>query len=125
MQVSGAGDSQALAVAEQQLIDYNNRDLDAFMRHWSADCQHFEFPDQPLAAGTAQLRARYAERFKDEALHAKLVNRIAVADMVIDQELVTRTFPDGIGQMDVIAIYRVADGKITHAWFKFGPVRLS
>lgn len=109
---------------QQQLIDYNNRDIDAYMRHWSADCQNFEFPDKLLASGFEAVKARYVERFKDEALHAKLINRIVVDDMVVDQEVVTRTFPDGVGDIDVVAIYRVTGGKISHAWFKFGQVRM-
>ncbi|AOB32807.1 hypothetical protein AKI39_21795 [Bordetella sp. H567] len=117
-------ESQAQQLIEQQLTDYNNRDIDAYMRHWSPDCQNFEFPDKLLAEGAEQIRARYTERFKDDALHARLVNRIVVDDLVVDQEVVTRTFPDGVGDIDVVAIYRVTAGKISHAWFKFGQVRM-
>ncbi|OZI66692.1 hypothetical protein CAL28_02915 [Bordetella genomosp. 11] len=117
-------DPRILKAVQQQLIDYNNRDIDAYMRHWSDDCRNFEFPDKLLASGIDQVRARYTERFKDEALHARLINRIAVDDMVVDQEVVTRTFPDGIGEVDIVAIYRVTEGKISHAWFKFGQVRM-
>jgi hypothetical protein len=41
--------------------------------------------------------------------------------MVIDHETVTRSFPDGPGEVDVIAIYEVENGKIAKAWFKMGP----
>ena len=44
--------------------------------------------------------------------------------MVIDQETVARTFPDGPGEVDVVAIYEVEHGKIAKAWFKMGPPRL-
>ncbi len=43
-----------------------------------------------------------------------------VGNKVIDQELVTRTFPEGPGRVDVIAIYEVNGDKIENAWFIFG-----
>jgi ribosomal protein S18 acetylase RimI-like enzyme len=63
-------------------------------------------------------------RFKEPNLHGRLIQRIAVANVVVDQETVTRTFPNGPGDVDVVAIYEVADGKIAKAWFKMGPLRL-
>jgi putative hydrolase of HD superfamily len=47
-----------------------------------------------------------------------------VGNLVIDQEVVTRTFPEGPGEVDVIAIYEVEKGKISKAWFKMGKPRL-
>ena len=46
---------------------------------------------------------------------------MAVGNMVVDQEVVTRNFPQGRGKMDVIAIYEVEQGQIAKAWFKIGP----
>jgi hypothetical protein len=109
---------------EQQLADYNAHDLDAFMQWWSDDCEHYEFPSRLLAKGQAEIRARYAVRFQESNLFAKLVNRIAVGNTVIDQELVTRDFPEGPGEIDVIAIYEIESGKITKTWFKMGQPRL-
>ena len=43
-----------------------------------------------------------------------------VGNLVVDREIVTRNFPEGLGRVDVIAIYEVADGKIAKAWFKTG-----
>jgi hypothetical protein len=45
--------------------------------------------------------------------------------MVIDHERVTRTFPEGPGTIELIAIYEVQNGKIAKAWFIFGPRQLS
>lgn len=89
----------------RQLEAYNARDIDAFMQWWADDCQYYQFPDQLLASGTAQIRERHLVRFKEPNLHGRLIKRIAVADVVIDQETVTRTFPDGPGEVDVVAIY--------------------
>jgi hypothetical protein len=109
---------------QKQLDAYNARDIDAFMQWWSDDCQHYEFPDRLIASGLAEMRPRYIARFREPNLFGKLVKRIVVDNVVIDQELVTRTFPDGPGEIDVIAIYEVSAGKIAKAWFKMGQPRL-
>ncbi len=70
------------------------------------------------------MRRRHVDRFKEPNLHGRLLKRITVADVVVDQETVTRTFPDGPGEVDVIAIYEVENGRIAKAWFKMGPSRL-
>jgi putative hydrolase of HD superfamily len=57
-------------------------------------------------------------------LHGRLITRLCVDDLVIDQEVVTRSFPEGPGEVDVIAIYQVESGKISKAWFKMGKPRL-
>jgi len=44
-----------------------------------------------------------------------------VGNKVVDQELVTRTFPEGAGRIEVLALYEVAEGKIAKAWFILGP----
>lgn len=45
-------------------------------------------------------------------------------DGVVDQEVVTRNFADGRGEVDVVAIYEVRDGQIAKAWFRPGAPRL-
>ena len=109
---------------QKQLEAYNARDIDAFMQWWADDCQYFEFPSRLLASGAAEVRERHVARFKEPNLHGRLVKRIAVANVVVDQETVMRTFPDGPGEVDVVAIYEVEDGQIAKAWFKMGPPRL-
>jgi hypothetical protein len=109
---------------QKQLEDYNARDIDAFMRWWADDCQYYEFPDRLLASGKAEIRERHIIRFKEPNLYGRLVKRISVANLVVDQETVTRTFPQGPGEVDVVAIYEVEDGRIVKAWFKMGLPRL-
>lgn len=116
--------SSEIAAVQRQLDAYNARDIDAFMQYWSDDCQYYAFPDQQLASGSAAIRERHIARFKEPNLFGKLINRIAAGNMVVDQETVTRTFPEGPGEIDVIAIYEVNSGKITKAWFKMGEPRL-
>jgi hypothetical protein len=109
---------------QKQLEAYNARDIAAFMACWSDNAQYYEFPDRLLASGAAAIRDRHIARFKEPMLFGKLIKRIAVGNMVVDQETVTRNFPEGQGEVDVIAIYEVEGGKITRAWFKMGTPRL-
>ena len=109
---------------QKQLEAYNARDIDAFMQWWADDCQYYEFPSRLLASGVVEIRERHVARFKEPNLHGALVQRISVANVVVDYETVTRTFPNGPGKVDVIAIYEVEGGKIAKAWFKMGLPRL-
>ncbi|MEW6346181.1 MAG: nuclear transport factor 2 family protein [Paraburkholderia sp.] len=109
---------------EQQLNAYNARDIDAFMQWWADDCEYYEFPSRLLARGVAEIRERHVTRFKESNLFGRLIHRAAVGNIVVDQERVTRTFPEGPGEIDVLAIYEVANGKIAKAWFKMGRPEL-
>ncbi len=109
---------------QQQLEAYNARDIDGFMAWWADDCQYYEFPSRRLANGAADIRERHIARFSEPNLCGTLIKRIVVGNVVVDQEIVTRTFPDGPGEIDVIAIYEVEQGKITKAWCKMGLPRL-
>jgi uncharacterized protein YndB with AHSA1/START domain len=105
------------AVVQRQLDAYNARDLEGILATYATDARQFEHPAKMLANGTAQLRERFAARFQEPNLHATLVKRMVMGNIVIDQEKVTRTFPDGTGVADLIAIYEVQDGRIANAWF--------
>ena len=108
---------------QMQLEAYNARDIDAFMPWWAEDCEYYAFPTTLLAQGAAAIRERHAERFDDPNLHGELLTRIVVGNMVVDHETVQRTFDDGRGEVDVICIYEVEEGKIRRAWFKMGERR--
>jgi hypothetical protein len=107
-------------VVGRQLEAYNAKDIDAFMGCWAEDAQYFAFPSELLAEGAAQIRERHIARFQEPNLFGTLVSRMNVGSLVVDREIVTRNFPEGPGRVDVIAIYEVAHGKITKAWFKMG-----
>ncbi len=108
---------------QMQLAAYNARDIDAFMACWADGCQYYAFPDTLLANGAAEIRSRHIERFKEPDLHATLLSRIVVGNVVIDYETVQRSFPAGPGEVEVICIYEVDAGKIAKAWFKMGEPR--
>lgn len=108
------------SVVQRQLEAYNARDVDAILATYAPDAQQFEFPDKLLATGAAQLRERFAARFQEPNLHAQLLSRTVLGNKVIDHEQVTRTFPEGPGKIQLIAIYEVQAGKIAKAWFMSG-----
>ncbi len=108
-------------IVARQLDAYNAKDIEAFMACWSANAQLFAHPDTLLASGHAEIRARHVLRFQEPDLHAELVSRTVLGDRIVDRERVTRTFPEGRGQVDVIAIYEVLGGLITRTWFVTGP----
>jgi len=107
----------------RQLDAYNDRDLERFMACWADDARVYAWPDTLLAEGAAAIADRHRERFADAGLHAKLLSRTSVGELVIDREIVTRLYEGRRGTADVIGIYEVAGGRIRRAWFKQGPVR--
>jgi hypothetical protein len=100
---------------QKQLEAYNARDIEAFMQWWADDCEYYEFPSRLLASGATEVRAHHVARFSETNLSGKLITRISVGNMVVDREVVTRTFPDGPGEIDVVAIYEIGNGKIEKA----------
>jgi hypothetical protein len=50
-----------------------------------------------------------------------LLSRIVSGAIVVDHERVTRTFPEGAGQAELVMIYEVQNGKIARAWSIAGP----
>ncbi|MCA0401970.1 MAG: nuclear transport factor 2 family protein [Proteobacteria bacterium] len=111
-------------IVGRQLDAYNAKDIDAFAACWHADARIFAHPDTLLVEGIEAIRARHVLRFQEPDLFGKLLSRISVGNLVVDHELVTRNFPEGLGEVDVIAIYEVVEGRIAAAWFKQGEVRL-
>lgn len=112
------------SVVQRQLDAYNAHDIDALMATYAEDIELFEHPAKLLAAGAAQVRERRAARLAEPNLHAKLIKRMVMGSIVIDQEVVTRTFPEGPGRIELIATYQVQEGRISKAWFIFGPKSL-
>ena len=112
------------SVVQRQLDAFNTRDIGALMATYAEDAQQFEYPATLLASGAAQVRERSTARFRESNLHARLIRRIVMGQVVIDHEEVTRTFPEGTGRIELIAIYEVRDGKIATARFIYGSKTL-
>jgi hypothetical protein len=112
------------SVVQRQLDAYNAHDIDALMATYADDVQHFEFPSTLVASGAAQVRERLCARLQEPNLHARLLGRTAMGNLVIDHEIVTRDFPEGPGTIELIAMYEVRAEKIVRAWFSFGEIRM-
>lgn len=112
-------------VVQRQLDAYNARDIDTLTSIYSDDAELLEYPATLLASGSVQLRERFSARFKEPNLRAQLLRRIVMGTVVIDHELVTRTFADGEGTVELVAIYEVCGGRIARATFIYGPKTLT
>ncbi len=112
-------------IIQRQLEAYNARELEALLRIYADEAELYEFPATLLARGTAALRERFAQRFREPNLHAALLHRIVAGDTVIDHERVSRTFPEGPGTVELTMIYQVKDGRIARAWSIAGPKTLA
>ena len=120
----GVMSSSAEIIVQAQLDAYNARDIAALMRTYADDAQVFEHPNTLLADGADAIRARQVERFNEPNLHAALQKRIVAGATVIDHELIRRTFPEGPGTLELVAIYRVENDRIKAAWFISGKKTL-
>src|ERR1700730_9031418 len=114
------GSIDAEGIVQRQLDAYNARDIDGFMAMWAADAQYFEHPAKLLASGAAEILAGHIAGYKKANLFGLLIKRTVDGNKVVDQEVVTRTFAEGTGRVDVVAIYEVKDDKIANAWFILG-----
>jgi hypothetical protein len=107
-------------VIQRQLDTYNAKDLDAWLSTYAKDAKQYEHPGKLLASGRAEIRARAGPRFSEPNLHATLIKRTVMGNIVIDHEDVTRTFAEGPGNIELVCIYVVERGLIQTASFIFG-----
>jgi hypothetical protein len=49
---------------------------------------------------------------------------MATGPVVIDHEKVIRTFPEGAGEIELVTIYEVKNGRIAKAWSIAGEKKL-
>jgi putative hydrolase of HD superfamily len=113
-----------LAVVQAQLDAFNAKDIDALMRAYAPDAEQFALHGERLASGHAEIRPRYEARFTEPDLHARLLSRIVMGNIVTDYEVITRNFPEGVGTLEMLCIYEVADGRIRRASFAPGATTL-
>ncbi|RKQ53363.1 hypothetical protein C8E02_3299 [Vogesella indigofera] len=111
-------------VVQAQLEAYNARDLDALLACYAADARMYVYPATLVAEGREELRERMRQRFAEPDLHARLLRRVVLGEVVIDDEIVTRNFPEGRGTQAMTMIYRVSDGRIRDASAIMGEMRL-
>ncbi len=112
------------SLIQAQLDAFNAKDVEAFLRTYAADATQFTLHGAPLAQGHDQLRERYVARFQEPDLHARLLSRTIVGNIVTDAELITRNFPEGKGTLEMLCIFEVVDGLIQRASFASGEKQL-
>jgi len=109
----------ALDVVEAQLLAYNAQDIEAFCACFAEECVLADLNGAVTQASIGQIRERYATLF---ALHpgnkARVLHRIAVGDVVIDHEEVSRTPEESF---EAVAIYTVKDQRIVRVDFVRAP----
>lgn len=113
-----------LSVVQAQLDAYNAKDVQALLLTYAPDAEQFTLHGELLAKGHEQLRERFLARFLELDLHAKLLSRIVVGNIVTDAELITRNFPEGLGTLEMLCVYEVIDGRIQRASFALGEKTL-
>ena len=107
-------------VVARQLDAYNAKDIEAWLATYAPDAVQCELAGKTLASGQAEIRMRTLPRFSDPNLHATLLQRCVMGKVVIDHEVVTRTFPEGLGSVEMVCVYFVENGLIQNVSFSFG-----
>jgi putative hydrolase of HD superfamily len=113
-----------LQVVQAQLDAFNAKDIEALMRAYAPNAEQFTLHGERLAKGHDEIRPRYVARFTEPDLHARLLSRIVMGNVVTDLELITRNFPEGVGTLEMLCIYEVSDGRIGKASFAAGQKTL-
>lgn len=110
-------EKKAVALAEQQLVAYNARDIKAF-----TDCYASDVTVETLGTGQLDVDGklefftRYKDAFdKEPNVRCKVVNRLVHGKFVIDTEELTG-FYDGKDR-SAVAIYETNGKEITRVWF--------
>ncbi len=106
-----------VSIVQRQLDAYNAKDLDRLLETYAHDAEHFTLDGERLASGRAELKRRFEARFVEPHLHAQLISRAVIDNVVVDVESITRDFADGPGIVKTLCIYQIADGVIRRAWF--------
>ncbi len=95
-----------LTVVQAQLDAYNAKDVEALLETYAHDAEQYTLHGERLAKGHEQLRTRF------------------LASVVVDYELITRNFPEGLGTLEMLCVYEVVAGRIQKASFAVGEKRV-
>ena len=107
-------------VVQAQLTAYDARDVDRLLQTHAVDARQFALHGEQPAQGREAIRARLERRFMEPDLHARVLARIAAGSVVVDLQLVTRNFPEGLGTVEMLCVDEVVDGAIRNASFAAG-----
>lgn len=105
---------------QRQLDAYNAKDIDAWLRTYHPQAEQFQLHAGRIAHGHDEMRRRMLVRFAEPNLHAQLLSRMVMGNIVIDHERITRNFEAGPGSVEMLCIYEARDGCIVKATFAVG-----
>jgi putative hydrolase of HD superfamily len=112
------------ALVQRQLDAYNAKDVPAWLATYALDAEQYNLHGERLARGHEEMRARILARFEEPDLHARLMSRTALGNVVVDAEEITRNFPEGRGTIEMLCVYEVVNGLIAKASFALGRKHL-
>ena len=107
-------------IARGYLESYGSRDIDKAMSYYADDVLYYVFSSTSIADGAAAVRERLTNRFRDTSFSARLLKQMVLGNWVISHQILTLTFPEGPGTLELIAMQEVENGKIARSWFKLG-----
>ena len=112
------------SVVQTQLDAYNAKDIEALLRTYALDAEQFTLHGERIAKGHAEMRPRLMQRFAEPHLHARLISRSVIGNVVVDVESITRDFPEGVGTLELPCLYEVREGLIQRVSFVTGEKTL-
>ena len=113
-----------VALVQRQLDAYNAKDIDGWLSTYADDAKQFNLHGECLATGHEEMRKRIAVRFEEPDLNARLLSRIVMENIVVDHEVITRNFPEGRGEIEMLYVYEIASGLIQKASFSVGQPKV-
>lgn len=117
-------EADVVMLVERQLDAYNAKNVEAWLSTYAEDAEQYILHGECIARGHDQMRERILLRFAEPALHARLLSRTVMGNVVVDHECVTRNFPEGKGTIELLCVYEVEHGLIRKASFATGNQRL-
>ena len=113
-----------VAIVQEQFEAYNAKDMKGWLATYAQNAEQFSLHGERLARGHDEMRMRMEPCFAEPDLHAKLLNRTAMGNVVVDLEIITRNLPEGRSTVEMVCIYEIADGLIQKASFAVGQTKL-
>lgn len=107
---------EAASLVDQQLIGYNERDIDKFLTPYSDDVEVYTFPNTLKYKGKEKLRESYEGSF-ERLINRKatITDRIVYGSNVVDHEEITG-LPNNFTAHAVV-LYVIENGKIAKVYF--------
>jgi len=107
--------NSAEAIVQKQVEAYNAQNVAAFLENFSDDIEIYTFPNRLIRKGKEAYRKVLIRFFKKyPELHCEIVSRTAYKNTVVDHERIKYAEDD---YSEVIAIYKIKDGKIAKVYF--------